>query len=153
MKIPCQECSLKSNIQQSNRYDLDHSDLLCSCTKPDCGLTFAMDLKFSHTLSPSAKHTLPLVINTLATFPGKRIHCRYCGSKSNIQKTNRISVGYSDLYCLCNDPECRHSFVMNLTFSRVLSPSAKSASRLTYELINTLDLHKQQELKQQLSLL
>ena len=153
MKICCQECAQKSHIQQSNRQSVDHTNLLCSCTQATCGLTFSMDLKFSHSLRPSAKHQQPLVDPKLAFLSGKRIHCRYCGGKSNIQKTNRLSLGYADLYCLCNDPTCGHAFVMNLTFNKVLSPSAQSASRLTYELINALDAPTQQTLKQQLSLL
>ncbi|MEZ8881775.1 ogr/Delta-like zinc finger family protein, partial [Vibrio lentus] len=33
-----------------------------------------------------------------------RVVCPECGEKARIQKTNRISAGYSDLYCSCSDP-------------------------------------------------
>ena len=83
----------------------------------------------------------------------RRILCPECGGKSCIQKSNRVSLGYSDLYCSCRDPECGHSFVMNLTFSHTLSPSAKTSSQLAFELLKTLAPNQQQELKQQLSML
>ena len=82
-----------------------------------------------------------------------RVQCPECGEKSNIQKTNRLSLGYADLYCSCSDPDCGHSFVMNLTFSHTLSPSAKRSLALIGELIKQLGPQHQQELKQQLNLL
>ncbi|MGR6782727.1 ogr/Delta-like zinc finger family protein [Moritella viscosa] len=66
-----------------------------------------------------------------------RVLCPECGVKSRIQKTNRISNSYTDLYCSCNSAECGHSFVMNLSFSHTLSPSAKSSSQLAFELLRT----------------
>ncbi|PMK16032.1 ogr/Delta-like zinc finger family protein [Vibrio splendidus] len=82
-----------------------------------------------------------------------RIVCTECGEKARIQKSNRISAGYSDLYCSCSDPECGHSFVMNLTFSHTLSPSAKTTSQLAFEMVKALAPDQRQELKQQLSIL
>ncbi|MEZ8492053.1 ogr/Delta-like zinc finger family protein [Vibrio kanaloae] len=82
-----------------------------------------------------------------------RVVCPECGEKSRIQKSNRISAGYSDLYCSCSDPECGHSFVMNLTFSHTLSPSAKTTSQLAFEMVKALAPDQRQELKQQLSIL
>ncbi|WP_123296618.1 ogr/Delta-like zinc finger family protein [Vibrio crassostreae] len=82
-----------------------------------------------------------------------RVVCPECGEKSRIQKSNRISAGYSDLYCSCSDPECGHSFVMNLTFSHTLSPSAKTTSQLAFEMVKALAPEQRQELKQQLSIL
>ncbi|MEZ8729382.1 ogr/Delta-like zinc finger family protein [Vibrio splendidus] len=76
-----------------------------------------------------------------------------CGEKSRIQKSNRISAGYSDLYCSCSDPECGHSLVMNLTFNHTLSPSAKTTSQLAFEMVKALAPDQRQELKQQLSIL
>ena len=80
-----------------------------------------------------------------------RVICVECRGKGRIQKTNRISDGYTDLYCTCNDPECGHTFVMHLTYSHTLSPSAKSSNRLTFELIKALTPDKRKELEQQLS--
>ncbi|CAH7016085.1 ogr/Delta-like zinc finger family protein [Vibrio cyclitrophicus] len=82
-----------------------------------------------------------------------RVVCPECGEKARIQKSNRISAGYSDLYCSCSDPECGHSFVMNLTFSHTLSPSAKTTSQLAFEMVKALAPDQRQELKQQLSIL
>ncbi|MCG9554567.1 ogr/Delta-like zinc finger family protein [Vibrio sp. Isolate31] len=82
-----------------------------------------------------------------------RVICQECGEKARIQKSNRISAGYSDLYCSCSDPECGHSFVMNLTFSHTLSPSAKTTSQLAFEMVKALAPDQRQELKQQLSIL
>ncbi|MFA0074918.1 ogr/Delta-like zinc finger family protein [Vibrio cyclitrophicus] len=82
-----------------------------------------------------------------------RVVCPECGEKARIQKSNRISAGYSDLYCSCSDPECGHSFVMNLTFSHTLSPSAKTTSQLAFEMAKALAPDQRQELKQQLSIL
>ena len=82
-----------------------------------------------------------------------RVVCPECGEKARIQKTNRISAGYSDLYCSCSDPECGHSFVMNLTFSHTLSPSAKTTSQLTFEMVKALAPDQLDKLKAQLTLI
>ena len=82
-----------------------------------------------------------------------RVVCPECGVKSRIQKTNRISNSYTDLYCSCNNAECGHSFVMNLSFSHTLSPSAKSATQLAMDLVKTLPREQRQELQLQLSIL
>ncbi|MEZ9216506.1 ogr/Delta-like zinc finger family protein [Vibrio cyclitrophicus] len=82
-----------------------------------------------------------------------RVVCPECGEKARIQKSNRISAGYSDLYCSCSDPECGHSFVMNLTFSHTLSPSSKTTSQMALELVKALSPERQVELKNQLSML
>ena len=82
-----------------------------------------------------------------------RVLCPECGDKSRIQKTNRISNSYTDLYCSCNNAECGHSFVMNLSFSHTLSPSAKNATQLAMDLVKTLAPEQRQELQLQLSIL
>ncbi|MDD1828588.1 ogr/Delta-like zinc finger family protein [Photobacterium sp. ZSDE20] len=82
-----------------------------------------------------------------------RVVCPECGEKARIQKSNRISAGYSDLYRSCSDPECGHSFVMKLTFSHTLSPSSKTTSQMALELVKALSPERQVELKNQLSML
>ncbi|EOB4245197.1 ogr/Delta-like zinc finger family protein [Vibrio metschnikovii] len=82
-----------------------------------------------------------------------RVICPECGCKSNIQKSNRLSNSHADLYCSCTDPECGHSFVMNLSFSHSLSPSAKTTSQLAFDLIKALPPEQRQQLKHQLSML
>ncbi len=59
-----------------------------------------------------------------------KIECPECGSKAVIRKTNRKHRQIADIYCACADVECGHTFVMNLTFSHTLSPSAKTVTRL-----------------------
>ncbi len=82
-----------------------------------------------------------------------RVFCPECGAKSCIQKSNRISSKYADLYCSCSDPECGHSFVMNLSYSHTLSPSAKTTSQLTFEMVKALAPEQIKELQDQLSIL
>ncbi|HCH1030155.1 TPA: ogr/Delta-like zinc finger family protein [Vibrio parahaemolyticus] len=82
-----------------------------------------------------------------------RVVCPECGQKSRIQKSNHISASYSDLYCSCSDPECGHTFVMNLSYSHTLSPSAKTTLQLAFNMVNALAPEHREELKQQLSIL
>ncbi|MEZ9069244.1 ogr/Delta-like zinc finger family protein [Vibrio atlanticus] len=79
-----------------------------------------------------------------------RVVCPECGEKARIQKSNRISASYSDLYCSCSDPECGHSFVMNLSFSHTLSPSAKTTSQLAFEMVKALAPEQRAMIKQEL---
>ncbi|MGF1758858.1 ogr/Delta-like zinc finger family protein [Photobacterium sagamiensis] len=81
-----------------------------------------------------------------------RVFCPECGDKARIQKTNRISTSYADLYCSCSDPECGHSFVMNLSFSHTLSPSAKNTTELVTALVNSMSPEKAKELHSQLAM-
>ncbi|QIJ86358.1 ogr/Delta-like zinc finger family protein [Vibrio coralliilyticus OCN008] len=83
-----------------------------------------------------------------------RVFCPECGDeRSRIQKSNRMSTKHADLYCSCNDPECGHTFVMNLSYSHTLSPSAKTTSQLAFEMIKALAPDQRNQLKQQLSIL
>ncbi|HGF5104463.1 TPA: ogr/Delta-like zinc finger family protein [Vibrio alginolyticus] len=82
-----------------------------------------------------------------------RVLCPECGSKSRIQKSNRLTNSHSDLYCCCSDPECGHTFVMNLSYSHTLSPSAKTTSQLAFNLCKALPPEARQQLKHQLSML
>ncbi|PSW05650.1 ogr/Delta-like zinc finger family protein [Photobacterium lipolyticum] len=81
-----------------------------------------------------------------------RVFCPECGEKARIQKTNRISTSYADLYCSCSDPECGHSFVMNLSFSHTLSPSAKNTNELVTALVKALPHEKVKEIHSQLAM-
>lgn len=53
-----------------------------------------------------------------------RIYCPRCEAKATIRTSKELSATMRQLYCTCNDPECGHTFVMDLTFSHTLSPSA-----------------------------
>ncbi|ASA57595.1 MULTISPECIES: Ogr/Delta-like zinc finger protein [Vibrio] len=82
-----------------------------------------------------------------------RVLCPECGQKSRIQKSNRITNSHADLYCSCSDPECGHTFVMNLSYSHTLSPSAKAANQLVCNLIKSLPPESRASLQQELSLI
>jgi len=73
-----------------------------------------------------------------------KIECPECGSKAVIRKTNRKHKELADIYCSCSDVECGHTFVMNLTFSHTLSPSAKKGDLLLQQVISSMSpLQKQ----------
>lgn len=71
-----------------------------------------------------------------------QVTCPECGSWAKIRKTNRKHRQLSDLYCACDDLECGHTFVLNVTFSHTLSPSAKSKKKLLQTALK--DLNPQQ---------
>ena len=73
-----------------------------------------------------------------------KIECPECGSKAVIRKTNRKHREIADIYCACSDVECGHTFVMNLTFSHTLSPSAKSGDAMLQQLITNMSPEQKQ---------
>lgn len=73
-----------------------------------------------------------------------KIDCPECGSKSVIRKTNRKHRDIADIYCACADVECGHTFVMNLTFSHTISPSAKKGDLLLQQVISSMSPHQKQ---------
>lgn len=78
------------------------------------------------------------------------VFCPECGEKATIKKSNRKHKELSDLYCACRDPECGHTFVLNLTFSHTLMPSAKNKDVLLLNVIKNLSPEQR---KQALTLL
>ncbi|MGY5579756.1 ogr/Delta-like zinc finger family protein [Vibrio cincinnatiensis] len=82
-----------------------------------------------------------------------RVICPECCEKARIHKSNRLTNSVADLYCACSDPECGHTFVMNLSYSHSLSPSAKTTSQLAFDLVKALPPEARQQLKHQLSML
>ncbi|MCS3600995.1 hypothetical protein M2371_000181 [Buttiauxella sp. BIGb0471] len=75
-----------------------------------------------------------------------RIYCPECDEVAVIKKTNRKHAHISDVYCACSNVECGHTFVMNMTFSHTLSPSAISHGHLIKELIGSIAEDKRQEM-------
>ena len=73
-----------------------------------------------------------------------KIQCPECSSKAVIRKTNRKHRDIADIYCSCSDVECGHTFVMNLTFSHTLSPSAKKGDLLLQQVISNLSDEQKQ---------
>ncbi|WP_433587067.1 ogr/Delta-like zinc finger family protein [Providencia alcalifaciens] len=72
-----------------------------------------------------------------------KIFCPECNQKAIIRKSNRKHRELSDLYCACSDVECGHTFVLNLTFSHTISPSAKS-NELIQSMIGNLNPEQRQ---------
>ncbi|HAT5572234.1 TPA: ogr/Delta-like zinc finger family protein [Proteus mirabilis] len=73
------------------------------------------------------------------------IYCPECGEKAMIKKSNRKHKELTDLYCACRDPLCGHTFVLNLTFSHTLSPSAKKQDALLLAMIKNLSPQQQEK--------
>lgn len=81
-----------------------------------------------------------------------RITCRDCGGKALIGSRENMSLEYAKLYCQCLNPHCGHSFVMSLTYSHPLRPSASSVDQLIFDRLRTMPIAQQQQLFDQLSL-
>ncbi|MFS7361447.1 ogr/Delta-like zinc finger family protein [Rahnella inusitata] len=73
-----------------------------------------------------------------------KIECPECGSKAVIRKTNRKHRDIADIYCACADVECGHTFVMNLTFSHTISPSAKTGDQLIQQVLSGMSPEQKQ---------
>ncbi|WP_036628077.1 ogr/Delta-like zinc finger family protein [Pantoea sp. AS-PWVM4] len=67
-----------------------------------------------------------------------KMTCPVCLANATIRKTNRKHPQLSDVYCLCTNIECGHSFVMNVSFSHTISPSALAGQGRIKELLNAL---------------
>jgi hypothetical protein len=80
-----------------------------------------------------------------------RVLCTTCGKKAVIGKTDRQSIGFTNLYCSCTDPECGHTFVVNVSFSHTLSPSAHTASEVVTLLAKSLSPEQRKTLQQELA--
>ena len=53
-----------------------------------------------------------------------RITCTKCKERAMIRTSEEMSETLRRLYCVCRNPQCGHTFVMDLSFSHTLSPSA-----------------------------
>lgn len=72
-----------------------------------------------------------------------RIICDRCKSKARIETTREITPAFRHLYCSCTNPECGHTFVMDLSFSHTLSPSALDLSPETREALRACSTQDQ----------
>jgi hypothetical protein len=61
MRVLCTSCGQKAIIGKTDRLSVEHANLYCSCSDPECGHTFVANVSFSHTLSPSSKNTTEVV--------------------------------------------------------------------------------------------
>ena len=80
-----------------------------------------------------------------------KINCKACGHKARISSRNELSPTFIDLYCQCLNANCGHTFVMSLTYSRTLRPSAGAIDQLLFDRLNQLPAAKQRQLFDQLS--
>ena len=62
-----------------------------------------------------------------------RVNCNCCHGKALISEVDETSPGTNKLYCLCLNARCGHSFVMELSFSHTLKPSAKKVDESLFE--------------------
>ncbi|WP_279716785.1 ogr/Delta-like zinc finger family protein [Chelonobacter oris] len=74
------------------------------------------------------------------------IFCNVCGSKARINRTVRGHSDFNELYCTCNNPECRHKFVMSLEFSRTTTASLLIKNAILSHLISCLSEDEKQEI-------
>ena len=68
-----------------------------------------------------------------------------CMSVATVRKTNRKHPKLSDVYCYCSNVECGHTFVMNVSFSHTISPSALSGQGRIKELMDALPPDERQK--------
>jgi mRNA-degrading endonuclease toxin of MazEF toxin-antitoxin module len=67
MRIYCAECEGKAIIRSSEQMSKTTRRVYCACPNIKCGHTFAVDVSFSHTISPSALALPPSVRKALQT--------------------------------------------------------------------------------------
>jgi hypothetical protein len=75
-----------------------------------------------------------------------RIRCNRCEKLAVIQSSSQESDSVKKLYCTCSNPECGHTFVMELVFSHTLSPSALDLPDQLIAKIRSLPRLEQQRL-------
>ncbi|GDX04839.1 ogr/Delta-like zinc finger family protein [Buttiauxella sp. A111] len=80
-----------------------------------------------------------------------RIYCPECSEVAMIKKTNRKHAQISDVYCACSNVECGHTFVMNVTFSHTLSPSAITHGHMLKGVIESIPPERRQDMIDMLS--
>ncbi|MBU6951010.1 ogr/Delta-like zinc finger family protein [Hahella sp. HN01] len=75
-----------------------------------------------------------------------QVNCAECGNKAIITSRQVLDPKLANLYCVCKNAECGHSFVMNLAFSHTLSPSSFQAKRMMIEMLRGMGRAEQLEL-------
>ena len=65
MRIKCIACGEKAVIRSSEEMSQTIRRAYCSCRNVKCGHTFALDVTFSHSISPSAFALPPAVLEAL----------------------------------------------------------------------------------------
>lgn len=67
-----------------------------------------------------------------------RVKCTECGGKARIASREEYSPITAKLYCACQDVHCGHSFVMMLSFSHTLRPSALKVDQMLFDRLRDL---------------
>jgi hypothetical protein len=67
-----------------------------------------------------------------------QINCIECEGRAIIRGSNKLHIKMSQLYCICKNPHCGHTFVMDLSFSHTLSPSANQARDVVVSMLRAL---------------
>ncbi len=75
-----------------------------------------------------------------------QVICTECQGKAVIASRAVKDPKVSDLYCSCKNPACGHTFVMTLSFSHTLSPSATQGKKILADMIRSLPKAEQMEL-------
>ncbi|MGO2712502.1 ogr/Delta-like zinc finger family protein [Pseudomonas helleri] len=81
-----------------------------------------------------------------------RVICHCCDGKALISEVVDVSTELKNLYCLCLNPRCAHSFVMELNFSHTLKPSAKKNDKSLLERFRDLSSAQQLQMFEQLDI-
>ena len=71
MRVTC-KCGHKGRIASTERFSVDFTKLYCQCLDANCGHTWAANLSFSHTISPSAQTMDRMVFDSLKSMSRKQ---------------------------------------------------------------------------------
>ena len=50
--------------------------------------------------------------------------CPPCRTRATARSSRDMSLTFREVTFMCNNPECGHTYVVNMEFARTLSPSA-----------------------------
>jgi hypothetical protein len=73
-----------------------------------------------------------------------QIDCKECGGTAIIHSRKKLDIKVSQLYCSCKNPECGHTFVMDLCFSHSLSPSSRQTQNMVLDFLRALPDNERQ---------
>jgi hypothetical protein len=79
-----------------------------------------------------------------------RVKCNFCHGKALVSEVEEVSLDTKKLYCLCLNARCGHSFVMELSFSHTLRPSAKTIDESLFKRFRELSNDQQLKMFEQL---
>ncbi|CAN7190423.1 ogr/Delta-like zinc finger family protein [Trinickia sp. LjRoot230] len=74
--------------------------------------------------------------------------CPHCRARAIARSSREMSLTFREVTYQCNNPECGHTYVVNMEFARTLSPSATPNLSLSLP----FSQHVRERLAQQLEL-